>query len=89
MNPKMRNLFVRTASGIVYVALMVAAVFTPWVAVPLALFFALAGLYEYYKLCNDPTLSPSLAFWFIAAVCLLECFMNVEIIAKRLLQVIK
>ena len=35
----MRNLLIRTVSGIVYVALMVAAVFTPWVAVPLAVFF--------------------------------------------------
>ena len=54
MNPKTRNLFVRTASGIVYVALMVAAVFTPWVAVPLALFFAFVGIYEFYKLISSP-----------------------------------
>ena len=53
MNPKTRNLFVRTASGIVYVALMVAAVFTPWVAVPLAIFFALVGLYEFYRLIKS------------------------------------
>ena len=49
----MRNLLIRTVSGIVYVALMVAAVFTPWVAVPLAVFFILVGLYEYYKICNS------------------------------------
>ena len=54
MNPKTRNLFVRTASGIVYVALMVAAVFTPWVAVPLAAFFIVVGAYEYFKLCSSP-----------------------------------
>ena len=54
MNPKTRNLFVRTASGIVYVALMVAAVYTPWVAVPLALFFAFVGIYEFYKLISSP-----------------------------------
>ena len=49
----MRNLLIRTASGIVYVALMVAAVFTPWVAVPLAAFFILVGVYEYFKLCSS------------------------------------
>lgn len=53
LNPKTRNLFVRTASGIVYVTLMVAAVFTLWVAVPLAVFFVLVGLYEYYTLCSS------------------------------------
>ncbi len=81
MNPKTRNLFVRTASGIVYVALMVAAVFTPWVGVPLAFFFAFVGLYEYYKLCNRPELRQNFSFWIIAAGCLLGCFMNMEILA--------
>lgn len=81
MNPKTRNLFVRTASGIVYVALMVAAVFTPWVAVPLALFFTLVGMYEFYRLCNKSELRHHLAFWLIAALCMLECFLNMEIIS--------
>lgn len=62
LNPKTRNLFVRTASGIVYVALMVAAVFTPWVAVPLMLFFAFVGLYEYYKLCKSPNFRQAMPF---------------------------
>lgn len=80
LNPKTRNLFVRTASGIVYVALMVAAVFTPWVAVPLMLFFAFVGLYEFYKLCNDPSLRTHLGFWIVAAGCLIECLLNMEIL---------
>lgn len=81
LNPKTRNLFVRTASGIVYVALMVAAVFTPWVAVPLAFFFTFVGIFEFYKLCNDSSLRPHLGFWIVAAGCLLECFLNREILA--------
>jgi len=80
LNPKTRNLFIRTASGIVYVALMVAAVFTPWVAVPLMLFFAFVGLYEFYKLCNDPSLRSHLGFWIVAAGCLIECLLNKEIL---------
>lgn len=80
LNPKTRNLFVRTASGIVYVSLMVAAVFTPWVAVPLAFFFTFVGIFEFYKLCNDSSLRPHLGFWFVAAGCLLECFLNVEVL---------
>lgn len=80
LNPKTRNLFVRTASGIVYVALMVAAVFTQWVAVPLMLFFAFVGLYEFYKLCNDPSLRTHLGFWIVAAGCLIECLLNMEIL---------
>lgn len=69
MNPKTRNLFVRTASGIVYVALMVAAVFTPWVAVPLALFFITVGLYEFYKLCKNPKLYPVGPIWIAIPLC--------------------
>ena len=71
MNPKTRNLFVRTASGIVYVALMVAAVFTPWVAVPLALFFITVGLYEFYKLCKNPKLYPVGPIWIAIPLCIL------------------
>lgn len=64
----MRNVLVRTASGIVYIVLMVAAVFTPWVAVPLALFFIIAGLYEFYKLCKASTLHKNFAFWLIVGL---------------------
>ena len=64
----MRNVLVRTASGIVYIALMVAAVFTPWVAVPLAVFFIIVGLYEFYKLCKTSTLHTNFAFWLIVGL---------------------
>lgn len=62
MNPKMRNVLVRTASGIVYIVLMVAAVFTPWVGLPLVIFFAIVGLYEYYRLCKSPDFRESMPF---------------------------
>lgn len=64
----MRNLLIRTASGIVYVALMVTAVFTPWVAVPLVVFFIITGLYELYKICNSSTFRKSFAFWLIVGL---------------------
>ena len=67
MNPKTRNLFVRTASGIVYVALMVAAVFTQWVSVPLAFFLALVGVWELYKMYENPELKECYPFTNIAA----------------------
>ncbi len=76
MNPKTRNLFVRTASGIVYVALMVAAVFTPWVAVPLAFFFALVGIRELYKMYETPELRMAYAFTNIASGLLMLVFLN-------------
>ena len=76
----MRKVLVRTASGIVYIALMVAAVLTPWVAAPLAIFFVIVGLYEFYKLCKDPTLRPSFAFWLVSAFCVIACFLNFEIL---------
>lgn len=79
----MRNVLVRTASGVVYIALMVAAVFTQWAAVPLAFFFAFVGIYEFYRLCNEPELRQSLAFWIITAGCVLDCFLNMEILAYR------
>ena len=70
----MRNVLVRTASGVVYIALMVAAVFTPWVAVPLAAFLIVVGLYEYYKLSKDSTLHTSFVFWIVAAVSVFVSF---------------
>ena len=63
----MRNLLLRTASGIVYVALMVAAVFTQWVAVPLAFFLALVGVWELYKMYENPELKECYPFTNIAA----------------------
>ena len=67
----MRNLLIRTASGIVYVALMVAAVFTPWVAVPLLAFLAIVGLYEFYKLCPNPKLRWVGPIWILLPLCVL------------------
>lgn len=67
LNPKTRNLFLRTASGIVYVALMVAAVFTSWVAVPLAFFFGLVGIRELYKMFETPELKECYGFANISA----------------------
>lgn len=75
MNPKTRNLFVRTASGIVYVALMVAAVFTPWVAVPLAFFFGLVGIRELYKMFETPELKESYSFTIISGGLVLIAFL--------------
>jgi len=67
----MRNVLIRTVSGIVYIALMVAAVFTPWVAVPLLLFLAIVGLYEFYKLCPNPKLRWLGPIWILLPLCLL------------------
>ncbi len=70
----MRNVLIRTASGIVYIALMVAAVFTHWIAIPLAVVFSCDGLDEFYKLCKDPSLRMSRIFWLIAAFCVILSF---------------
>ena len=67
----MRNLLTRTASGIVYVALMVAAEFTPWVAMPLLLFLTIVGLYEFYKLCQNPKLRWLGPIWILLPLCVL------------------
>lgn len=74
MNLKTRNLLVRTASGIVYVALMVAAVFTRWVAVPLVYFFGLAGIRELYKMYETPELKECYPFVNISAMTMLLAF---------------
>lgn len=71
----MRNVIVRTVSGIVYIALMVAAVLTPWVAVPLAFFFALVGIREFYKMYETPELRMAYAFTNIASGLLLLAFL--------------
>lgn len=75
MNPKTRNLFVRTASGIVYVALMVAAVFTPWVAIPLAFFFTLVGIWELYKMYETQELKECYPFVNISAMTMMLAFL--------------
>lgn len=75
MNPKTRNLFVRTASGIVYVALMVAAVFTEWVAVPLAFFFGLVGIRELYKMFETPEVRECYGFANIAGGLMMLVFL--------------
>lgn len=75
LNPKTRNLFIRTASGIVYVALMVAAVFTTWVAVPLAFFFGLVGIRELYKMFETPELKECYGFTNISGGLLLISFL--------------
>ncbi len=80
MNPKTRNLFVRTASGIVYVALMVAAVFTEWVAMPLAFFFSLVGIRELYKMFETPELKECYGFTNIAGGCVLFAFYSTTLI---------
>ena len=71
----MRNLLTRTASGIVYVALMVAAVFTPWVAVPLAFFLIIVGIRELYKMYETPELKRSWPFANIAGITMALAFL--------------
>ena len=71
----MRNLLIRTASGIVYVALMIAAVFTPWVSVPLTFFFGLVGIWELYKMYETPELKECYPFVNISAMTLLLAFL--------------
>ena len=70
----MRNLLIRTASGIVYVALMVAAVFTQWVAVPLTFFFVLVGIWELYKMYETSELKECYPFVNISAMTMLLAF---------------
>ena len=70
----MRNLLIRTASGIVYVALMVAAVFSPWAAVPLAFFLIIVGIRELYKMYETPELKKSLLFANIAGIIMTLAF---------------
>lgn len=76
MDKRISNLFVRTASGAVYVALMVASVFTEWVAIPLVFLIVLCGLSEFSKLssANNPEAKNNLAFWIIASLLVCNFF---------------
>lgn len=71
---KMRNLLTRTASGIVYVALMVAAVVTQWVAVPLTFFLIIVGIWELYKMYETPELKRIWPFAIIAGIVMALAF---------------
>lgn len=54
---------------------MVAAVFTPWVAVPLAFFFGLVGIRELYKMFETPELKESYSFTIISGGLVLIAFL--------------
>jgi len=54
MNPKFKNLLVRTASGIVYVALMVAGTFCPPLMCVLMAVVSCLAIWEFYNLTSGP-----------------------------------
>lgn len=71
----MRNVLTRTASGIVYIALMVAAVFTQWVAVPLTFFLIVVGIRELYKMHETPELKVRYPFAIVAGLTMALAFL--------------
>ena len=71
----MRNVLTRTASGIVYIALMVAAVFTQWVAVPLAAFLIVVGIRELYKMYETTELKVRYPFAIVAGLTMALAFL--------------
>lgn len=80
MNTKMRNLIVRTISGVVYVALMISSLFTKWISLPLMLFFIVFGIFEFFKLNEkiNQDLKNRLGFWIVAASCVYYLFNIIE-----------
>jgi len=60
MNPKLKNLIVRTLAGAVYVALMIAGVFYPVLMDVLLCMVACLGLYELSKITCGPEDKPAL-----------------------------
>lgn len=71
----MRNVLTRTASGIVYIALMVTAVFTPWVAVPLTFFLIVVGIRELYIMYETPELKVRYPFAIVAGLTMALAFL--------------
>ena len=71
----MRNVLTRTASGIVYIALMVAAVFTQWVAVPLTFFLIVVGIRDLYKMYETPELKVRYPFAIVAGLTMALAFL--------------
>ena len=71
----MRNVLTRTASGIVYIALMVAAVFTQWMAVPLTFFLIVLGIRELYKMYETPELKVRYSFAIVAGLTMALAFL--------------
>lgn len=76
----MRNVLVRTASGIVYIVLMVAAVFTLWVAMPLAFFLIIVGIKELYKMYETPELKRCYPFVNIAGITMAQAFLGAALL---------
>lgn len=71
----MRNVLTRTVSGIVYIALMVAAVFTQWVAVPLTFFLIVVGIRELYKMYETPEMKVRYPFAIVAGLTMALAFL--------------
>ncbi|MBR3466117.1 MAG: phosphatidate cytidylyltransferase [Bacteroidales bacterium] len=71
----MRNVLTRTASGIVYITLMVAAVFTQRMAVPLTFFLIVVGIRELYKMYETPELKVRYPFAIVAGLTMALAFL--------------
>lgn len=67
----MKNLIIRTVTGAVYVALIVAAVFFPPVLFLLFLAFALIGVYEYSRMTSSVGDKTTIIYWMVCAALLL------------------
>lgn len=66
----MKNLLIRTLSGVVYIALMVTALYVHVVFYVLFLFFSLAGVYEYSKMTSSKDDKPLVVYWMVLATLL-------------------
>jgi len=67
----MKNLLIRTATGAVYVALIVAALFIPPLLYVLFLAFALIGVYEYSRMTSSAGDKPAVIYWMVCAALML------------------
>lgn len=52
MNPKLKNLLIRTGAGAVYIALMIGAVYVPEITFSLFLAYAIIGFYEFSQMTH-------------------------------------
>lgn len=85
MNPKFKNLLIRTLTGAVYVTLMIMSIFNPWILTFLYLFIIAGGLHESAKLSSAPVDKFTKAFWIVTG-CIVFLFTTLDILPVPKLQ---
>lgn len=85
MNPKFKNLLIRTITGAIYVTLMILSIYNPWIMTALFLFVIAGGLFESAKLSAVTVDKFTRNSWMVSG-CLIFLYLCLDILPIEKLQ---